>query len=60
MGTKIIQSEINVLATVTFLIYAATPDIIKYVNEVMPIGKPRTTSFITPAKKINPAKVNMR
>ena len=46
------QSEAIVVLTLLFLTYVPTKIIIKYDNELIPKGKPITTSFINPAKNL--------
>ena len=53
-GIKLIQSFNSVILTVTTRTYEATAAIANKVNAFIPIGKPCTTSVITPAKNINP------
>ena len=48
------QSDAMVVFTLLFLTYVPTNIIIKYDNELIPKGKPITTSFINPAKKMWP------
>jgi hypothetical protein len=48
------QSEAIVVLTLLFLTYVPTKIIIKYDNELIPKGKPITTSLINPAKNTCP------
>ena len=53
-GTKLIQSLINVILTVTTLMQAAVPATTSKDKELIPKGNPNITSLIIPAKNIKP------
>ena len=53
-GTKLIQSLIKVILTVTTLTYAATPATNNNDKAFIPRGNPKTTSLIIPDKNMNP------
>ena len=48
------QSEVILVFTDIFLMYVAMKEIVKYDIELIPKGKPITTSLISPAKKMWP------
>ena len=48
------QSEVILVFTDIFLMYVAMKEIVKYDIELIPKGKPITTSLINPATKIWP------
>ena len=51
---KVNQSEAMVVLTLLFLTYVPTKIIIKYDKELIPSGKPITTSFTRPAINMCP------
>tara|TARA_B100000686_G_C15851894_1_gene507622 strand:+ start:290 stop:505 length:216 start_codon:yes stop_codon:yes gene_type:complete len=53
-GMKLTQSFRRDTLTVTFLTYAATAATINNAKGLEPIGRPKITSVINPARKINP------